>query len=293
MEARIEQLPGYESRSKIVLDKEVSDIRLLLEAHAGVQIDSPTEILSGILQNFLLSHDLSSAGELISAMRARPVECERLLEVLLPGDTAFFRDTEVFATFKSDVLPAIRARKNREPSRPLRIWCAGCSTGEEAYSIGISLCESFQDQHTGWNAHIVAGDIRRDALKSAERGLYPAHALSQIHGRLKAAYFSRVGDHLLVKPRLRNLITFTYMNLSEPSFIGRFDVIFCLEVLPQLSTSGRAALLQRLHLALEPGGYVFLGHNEHFPATVSLIRHTAPGCIYYQRPLASAAKAGK
>jgi chemotaxis methyl-accepting protein methylase len=292
MGSQVEHISGYKSQANLVLESEVSEIRLLLQEYAGVLIDRPSAVIACRVGEFVASQHLSSVAELIGAIRARPAECENLLAVLLPADTGFFRTPEVFEIFRSEVLPAISGRKGEERLRPLRIWSAGCASGEEAYSIGITLCEAFHGDSGGWNVHIVAGDIRRDALKTAERGLYPASSLLQVPGHVVASYFARVGDHFLVKPRLRNLVTFTCMNLIEPAFIGRFDCIFCLDVLPHLSASGRAALLQRLQLALEPGGHIFLGEHEQFPAAAAFIRHAAAGCTYYQRPLAAAAKAG-
>jgi two-component system CheB/CheR fusion protein len=101
-----------------------------------------------------------------------------------------------------------------------------------------------------------------------------------------------MGDHFLIKPRLRNLVTFTRMNLVEPAFLGKFDCIFCLDLLPHLSASHRSALVQRLHLYLEPGGHLFLGEDEKLPTSdVKFISHSAPGYKFFQRPMVSAAKA--
>jgi chemotaxis methyl-accepting protein methylase len=275
----------------LVLDSEVSEIRLLLQEYAGVVIDRPSEALAEMVAEFLRTQHLNSAAELIAALRAHAPECDALLEVLLPGDTAFFRQPAVFEVFRRELLPAIAAGKSAETMRPLRIWSAGCSTGEEAYCIGISVCEALKD-NSNWNAHIVAADVRRGALQVAERGLYPASALLQVPANLVASYFSKVGDHLLAKPRLRNLVTFAHINLMQPAFIGRFDCIFCLNLLPHLSASAREAVLRRFHLSLEPGGYLLLGECENIPAGLSLTRHHANGCTYYQRPLAAAAKIG-
>jgi chemotaxis protein methyltransferase CheR len=96
-----------------------------------------------------------------------------------------------------------------------------------------------------------------------------------------------------VKPRLRNLVTFTPMNLAAPTYIGRFDCIFCMDVLPHFSTAQRIALVHRLHLYLEPGGYLFLGHGEKIPAMdVTFNYHKNADYILYQKPLAATAKAG-
>ncbi len=275
--------------SRIALDHELNDIRLLLQDYAGLLIDCTTETLVAIVEEVVTSQGFRSAADLIARMRQCPADCQLLLDSLLPGDTGFFRRAEFFDILSKQVLPDI-ARRSGETLHPLRIWSAGCSTGEEAYSIAMSVCDTFAENHDSWNVHIVAGDIRPDALTFAERGLYPASAVLHLPSRVVASYFSRVKDHLLVKPRLRNLVSFTHLNLAEPAFIGRFHCIFCVDVLAQLSASGKAAAWQRLQLALEPGGYLFLGEHDQLPAGSSLVRYSPS---VYQRPFAAAASAGK
>ena len=277
-----------------VLDSDVSEIRLLAERYAGVLIEKPAEVLVSILGEYLSSHRMTSSEVLVGQLRDNPSKFDALLEQLLPGDTSFFRHPAAFEALEKTVLPEIRERKWAASPRSLRIWSAGCSTGEEAYSIGISVCQALNGGGGGWNVHIVGSDIRNHALRVAERGLYPQASVRNIAPSLVAGYFSRVGDHLLIKPRLRNLITFAPMNLGKPAFIGKFDCIFCMDVLPHFSLQQRTALLQNLHLYLEPGGYLFLGQNEKLPATqLSLIPRTDLGCTYYQRGLAAAAKSGR
>lgn len=274
-----------------VLDCEVSEIRLLLQQYSGALIDRPSEVLSSLIEQHLAARKLNSAADLISAIRCEASECEELLECILPGETGFFRHPSVFQAFEQQLLPEIKMRKQPDSSRTLRVWSAGCSTGEEAYTIGMLACEALQ-LGGGWNIHIVAADIRRAALAIAERGLYPAVEINSVPRQLIASYFSRMGDHFLIKPRLRNLVTFTRMNLVEPAFLGKFDCIFCLDLLPHLSASHRSALVQRLHLYLEPGGHLFLGEDEKMPTSdVKFISHSARGYKFFQRPMVSAAKA--
>ena len=282
--------PVAEMPSRVVLDHELNEIRMLLEQRTGILIDSPSEIMGAIVEQFLTSHGFHSGVDLIGRLRKGGAECQLLLESFLPGDTGFFRPAGVYRILQNEILPGIARRNGGESLRPLRIWSAGCSTGEEAYSIAISVCEAFAGNHESWNVHVVAADLRLEALKFAERGLYPANAVLHLPRQIVASYFSRVKDHLLVKPRLRNLVTFSHMNLTEPAFIGRFHCIFCVDVLPQLSAAGKAAAWQRLQLALQPGGYIFLGEHDQLPAASALLRH---GASVYQRPFAAGASAGK
>src|SRR5207244_2570500 len=117
-----------------------------------------------------------------------------------------------------------------------------------------SVCESLTERLVGGETGFLRCPAAFDYLAKV---VIPE--LQHISRELVQTYFAKVGQHLLVKPRLRNLVTFTPMNLAAPTYIGRFDCIFCMDVLPHFSTAQRIALVQRLHLYLEPGGYLFLG----------------------------------
>ena len=281
--------------SVAILEHELSELRLLLEREAGVLLDSPTDLLIFRVSDYLESRHLGSAPDLLSLLRSSETERESLLETLLDGATGFFRHTNAFQAFAARILPELHQRKSAESPRALRIWSAGCSTGEEAYSIAMSVCQEVNCGGGGWNIHILASDIRRSALQVAERGLYLRKALAQVPRPLIKAYFAKVGEHLLAKPRLRNLVTFTPMNLARPAYLGRFDCIFCMDVLPHFSVTQKIALVQRLHLYLEPGGYLLLGDGEKIPcaADVNFQMEKESGTVLYRKPLAVAAKSGK
>jgi two-component system, chemotaxis family, CheB/CheR fusion protein len=280
--------------STSVLEHELSELRLILERQAGVLLDTPTEVLSDLVQEYMLAKRPGGVPDVLNLLRSSDAECERMLETLLDAQTQFFRYPQAFECLANKVLPDIESRKLTENPRGLRIWSAGCATGEEAYSIAISVCEALNCNGGGWNVRIIGSDIRRQALEIAGRGLYPEAALQHLPRSQVKNYFVRVGQHLLVKPRVRNLVTFSPMNLAKPDYLGRFDCIFCMDVLPHFSMAQRVALAQRLHLYLEPGGYLFLGENEKLPASgVSFRYHKVGDHTLYQKPMAATAGAGR
>ena len=282
------------STSMAILEHDLSEIRLILERKTGVLVQTPNEKFSEIVAEHLDAHQSASAADLLDRLRSRDSECESLTERLVGGETGFFRCPAAFDSLAKVVILELQARKAAENPHNLRVWSAGCATGEEPYSIAMSVCDAVNCSAGAWKVHIVGSDIRRHALQAAERGLYPQSALRHISRELVQTYFAKVGQHLLVKPRLRNLVTFTPMNLVAPTYIGRFDCIFCMDVLPHFSTAQRIALVQRLHLYLEPGGYLFLGDGEKIPAMdVSFHYHKKADYVLYQKPLAAAAKAGR
>lgn len=272
-----------------ILEHELSELRLLVERQAGVLLQTPNESLIPTLMAHLETEQFSSTNEFLSALRESDSEVEQFLETLLDPTTGFGRHPFAFSAFRRIALPEVFQRKNNKSPKSLRMWSAGCSTGEEAYEIAITICEAINGDG-GWNLHVVGSDIRRSALRIAERGLYPQVDLDHLPLSVLQSYFSRVGNHLLVKSRLRNLVAFTNMNLAQPSYLGRYDCIFCMDVLPQFSMAQRVALAQRMQLYLEPGGYLLLGDREKLPAVdVQLEVIRDDDYILYRKPMAAAA----
>ena len=285
---------GSKPPVNLVLEHELSELRLLMERQGGVLLDCPQDVLCAKVGEYLESRRLKSVADLLGRLQASDTECESLLAHLLDGDTGFFRHPGAFSVFQGQVLPELNSRKMADNPQSLRIWSAGCSTGEEAYSIGLSVCEAMSGSAMGWSIHILASDIRQEALTFAERGLYPQSALAALPRPQVQSYFAKVGHHFLAKPRLRNLITFTQMNLARPAYLGRFDCIFCMDVLPRFSSAQRVALAQRLHLYLEPGGYLVLGDGEKLhTADVTFQSETHKNFTLYRKPFAAAARAGR
>jgi chemotaxis methyl-accepting protein methylase len=276
-----------------MLEQEAAQLRLIMERQTGVLLDIPSEILSDAVSELIERSRFRSVSDLLEKLRSSDQECEILAERLFSAETRFFRFPAAFESFAKTVLPEIQARQPQDHARTLRIWSAGCSSGEEAYSIAMTVCEARKNSGSGWNVHIVGSDIRRSALQIAERALYHQSALDPVPGQLVQTYFAKVGEHLLAKPRLRNLVTFSQMNLTRPAYIGQFHCIFCMDVLPHFSAAQRAALARRLHLYLQPGGYLFLGAGEKLPATdLSFERKESDECKFYRKPAAVAAKSG-
>jgi chemotaxis protein methyltransferase CheR len=188
------------------------------------------------------------------------------------------------------VLPEIQARKLWNNPRTLRIWNAGCATGEEAYSVAITALDTlpFPD---AWEIEILSTDISREALLQAERGVYSGRALANVTPQQLQTHFTQTGNTYQVKPRLRRLISFVPMNLAQAVYVGRMDCIFCMNVLMYFSEERRNALLQRFYDTLNPGGVFFLGHSESIKnASVNFTSALYGDCQYYVRPHAASSQ---
>jgi chemotaxis protein methyltransferase CheR len=238
------------------------------------------------VREHLQARGFERGTDFLRAARKTNVEYEALLERLLTQETTFFRYPAVYEAFQKRALPELHIKKFWKNPRTLRIWSAGCSTGEEPYSIAITIADAltFAD---AWNVEILATDVGRLALKQAETGIYSGRSVSSVSEKQLAAHFTPVKNGHQIKPRLRKMVNFTQMNLANAVYLGRMDVIFCMNVLIYFSEERRQSLVQHFYDTLEPGGYLFLGHSEsisQMPVKFQAI--VLNDCILYRKPTA-------
>ncbi len=276
------------SKSAAVTSHELSEIRSLIEGRSGILLDgSRDRFFVTRVQEHVEEKRLAHGSDLLRLIRSSNVEYDALLGRLLTQETSFFRYPDVFDAFQKRVLPEMHMKKFWENPRRLRIWSAGCSTGEEPYTIAMAIADTLEFMDA-WEIHLLATDISRSALDHAERGVYARSAINRLSPKQIETHFARVGDQVMVKPRIRNLVSFAPMNLAQPVYVGRFDCIFCMNVMIYFSEERRNALVQRFHDYLEPGGYLFLGHAEtaaNAPVKFKTITHG--DSRIYQKPLDS------
>jgi chemotaxis protein methyltransferase CheR len=268
-------------------DHELSEIRMLIEERTGIHFDSSRErFFSTRVREHLHARGYERGVELLRAVRKSNVEYEGLLEKLLTQETTFFRYPAVFEAFEKRVLPELHVKKFWKNPRTLRVWSAGCSTGEEPYSIAITILDSLSLAEA-WDVEILATDVGRQALKLAESGVYSGRSLSSVNERQLATHFTAVDGTHQVKPRIRKIVNFVQMNLASPVYVGKMDLIFCMNVLIYFSEERRRSVVQRFYDALEPGGYLFLGHSESISKMPVKFQAIVLGdCIMYRKPTA-------
>jgi chemotaxis protein methyltransferase CheR len=269
-------------------DHELSEIRGLIETRSGILFDDSRErFFSSRVREHVEARKLAHGTDLLRLIKNSNVEYDSLLQRLLTQETSFFRYPAAFEALEKKVLPELHMKKFWESPRSLRIWSAGCATGEEAYSIAMTVADALEFADA-WNIHILATDVSRQALEHAEHGVYEARELETVTPRQREQYFSRGSGHFVVKPRIRNLVTFAPMNLAQVVYMGKFDCIFCMNVLIYFSPERQAQLMQRFFEYLEPGGYLFLGHAETVSkADVKFETHVYRDARIYQKPAAS------
>ena len=274
--------------SKDVLSEhELSEIRMLIEERTGIHFDESRErFFSSRVHEHLHARGLTRGNDLLRGIRKTNVEYEALLERLLTQETSFFRYPAVYEAFEKRVLPELHAKKFWKDPRTLRVWSAGCSTGEEPYSIAITIVDSLSFADS-WHVEILATDVGRHALKHAERGIYSGRSIASVSAKQLGTHFSPAEMGYQIKPRLKKMITFAQMNLASPVYMGRMDMIFCMNVLIYFTEERRRVMVQRFYDALEPGGYLFLGHSESISKMpVKFQAIVLSDCILYRKPTA-------
>ena len=207
---------------------------------------------------------VNSFIEYYRILKGNRKELEELLFTIAINVTEFFRDPIVWKTFQRRVIPEIVGVKRRKYSRLIRIWSAACSTGQEPYSIAMTLYEALGENLSGFRVQILASDIDREALSIAMKGEYPADAVEkQVPRYMIAKYFVKVSeDRYRISPKVRKLVRFQYFNLLSPRYPRGFDVIFIRNVLIYMKRDAQTEIFKRLYDSLEDHGFLVLGKTE-------------------------------
>ena len=210
--------------------------------------------------------DLSEYGEYL---RDNPEEISRLLDILTINVTRFFRDPLVFELIGNLLLPRLVQEKLKEEKKSLRIWTAGCATGEEAYSIAILAAESLQKTGIDIKVNIFATDVDEKSLEKARKGFYDPERLQEIKFGLLEKYFIKNNGVYQVIPEIKKRVEFSFFDLLDrkhnappESIFGGFDIILCRNVLIYYQEETQNDILRKLHLSLDEKGYLVLGEVE-------------------------------
>lgn len=212
------------------------------------------------IERRLLLRGIDHVDEYAEVLDTDPEELNRLYEDLLIGVTTFFRDPEAFERLRAEALEPLIATK--EDGQDLRVWVAGCATGEEAYSLAILLDEALVSAGRRLNVKVFATDIHKESLEFASHGLYPTERTSALSPDRLETYFVETPGGRQVAPRLRQSIVFAQHNLLKDAPFTRIDLVTCRNVLIYFQPDSQAKVLSLLHFGLRTGGVLFLGPSE-------------------------------
>lgn len=244
---------------------EFTFIRSLVRNHTGMNLGEDKAYLAeSRLAELVRQQGLESLSSLIALLKGRNATdplVHQACEAMTINETSFFRDFIPFDALQHTILPELIARRSSE--RRLKIWCAGCSTGQEPFSIAMLI-----DQHfpalTQWDVQIIATDVSHQVLERAREGRFSQMEMNRgLPAALLVRYFSRQGMNWFINPDIRRMVRFEYLSLANESFpIGDVDIIFIRNVLIYFDIEGKRAILQRVRQSLLTDGYMFLGSAE-------------------------------
>jgi chemotaxis protein methyltransferase CheR len=214
-------------------------------------------------------------------------EMQALANLITTNETYMFREYKQLEAFGNACLPEVVARKQAQGNRNLRIWSAGCSSGEETYTVAIIVQEVFP-AIDDWDLQIVATDIDEERLAMAVAGLYGERSMKNVPAEYLGRHFTPQGAEWRVKPQTRSLVTIQSLNLHDRLQMRKmrsFDFIFCRNVLIYFDDTSRKAAVDHFYNALNPGGFLFLGHSESVGRISSAFRLRRMGeHLVYMKP---------
>lgn len=220
-------------------------------------------------------------------------ELEAAVDVLTTNETYFFREEYQLKAFANDILPELQERARMSGSRRLAIWSAGCSTGEEAYTLAMIIAES--GSFPGWDIRIFGNDISRRVLQKARRAIYGPASFRVLPPRYEQ-YFVEVEGGRQVHPRIRSMCHFGHLNLLDrgrAAIVGRVDAVFCRNVLIYFDPESRQEVIRTFYDRLDAGGYLLLGHSESLlnVSTDFELVHLSSDMVY-RRPVTAGSAGG-
>ena len=208
-------------------------------------------------------------------------ERARMIDAITTNETRFFREPRQFEFLTEQIFPRWQANAERElRPRRLRIWSAGCSSGEEPYTLAMLLAKHFPQEH-GWDARILATDISHRVLEKARRGIYPTSRSTEIPQDLLHAFMLRGTNeqegNIKVRVEVQQMVDFRRVNVNQESVTdGPFDAVFCRNVLIYFDAASKERAVRNLLAHLVPNGLLFVGHAENLTSVSSELRSVEP-----------------
>jgi chemotaxis protein methyltransferase CheR len=288
----------------LVTDAELKLLQTLIYEECGMHFDERrTHFLMDRLQRRLRAAQHNSFSEYYKVITSREgkLELNALLENLTVNETSFFRTKPQLDLFQKKVLEDLFHRKQDRRDSNLRIWSAGCSTGQEPYTLGILVCDALAYYYMRnplpfdvpvpkplvpppWKVEILASDISYSALINASHGVYTEAQMEPVDYTTRLRYFDKAGDKYVVKSGLKGLMQFDFHNLKTEFLPQRNDVIFCRNVMIYFDEAEQKRLVDKFYRGLNPEGYLFIGHAETlFGITKKFQMIHQNGATVYQR----------
>jgi len=274
-------------------DEEFRLMRDFVYQHCGLNFTPDSKyLLEKRLNKRLQHHRLNNFKDYYYFLRYSQQKDQELTEVvdsLTTNETYFFREDFQLKTFTQEILPEVRARKEKVGEKRLRIWSAGCSSGEEPYTIAMLLLDMpmFHD----WQIDIIGTDISQRVLQIARKGVYGSASFRATDSSYQRRYFSEVDGKHRVADKVKNLVTISHLNLFDAprvTLLGKMDAIFCRNVIIYFDQAAKKRVVESFYDRLRPEGFLLLGHSESLMNITNAfaLRHFSNDMVY-QRPALS------
>jgi len=265
-------------------------LRDFVHSYCGIYFDDGSKfLLERRLSRRLEQHRLKSFEEYYHFLRydrKREEELTILVDNLTTNETYFFRESPQLHAFSDEILPELR--QSLADRKVLRIWSAGCSTGEEPYTIGMLMFES-GNWWRDWQVEILGSDINQRVLHTARKGVYKKSAHRATSPEMLTKYFiEEKGDYRVID-KVKELVSFSYVNLLDPfktSLISNMDIIFCRNVIIYFDKEAKKKVIESFYQKLRGGGYLLLGHSESLiNISNAFVLRTLKNDMVYQKPI--------
>ena len=262
-----------------ITDKEFGVLADYIKVQYGIHLKKEKKsLITGRLFNVLAQKNFNSFLEYYEHVISDKTEeaAATLIEKITTNHTFFMREADHFYYFRDNVLPQLASSVS---GRDLRIWSAGCSSGEEPYTLAMIICDFFRKEIMRWDAKVLATDISSKVLKSATSGIYDKKGLESLPSAWRNDYFKKIDDDKSVLiDKIRNEVIFRKFNLINGVFPFRrkFHVIFCRNVMIYFDAKTKAELVEKFYEFTEPGGYLFTGHSESLNREETRYRYVMP-----------------
>lgn len=273
------------SECQAMSDGEFARLSSLIQSECGIALTPSKKVMLTVrLMKRLKALGLPSFSryaEHVESPAGRAVELRHMLDAVSTNKTDFFREPEHFRYLVQVAAPTLVQESSRCRLQGIRVWSAGCASGEEAYTLAMVLSE-YREAMPGFRFSILATDISARALGDAVRGVYPDHSVERVPDRIRKKYLLKgngrlSGFHRIV-PELRRQVVFRRHNLAEREFsIGEsMDAVFCRNVIIYLGRRVQENLFENFYRSMSPGGYLFIGHSETMDGYSDRFRRVAP-----------------
>ncbi|WP_031482179.1 CheR family methyltransferase [Maridesulfovibrio frigidus] len=274
-----------------ISELEFTQLRDFIYDQAGIFIAGNRKyLLENRLANRLKELNLKNFGEYYYYLQydsGKKVELNKLFEVITTNETSFYRNPPQLKVFQTKVLPEVFDTLRKKRKKRLRIWSAGCSTGEEPYTLAMIISEVLGSELKSWDIKITANDLSERVLKSARKGVYNEYSLRTTPKEIVRKYFDQDEKDYKVKAATKQLVSFGQINLSDRvqvKRVERSEIVFCRNVIIYFDEAMKKKVINAYYDNLVPGGFLVIGHSEslhNITRAFKPVHH--PGAIIYQK----------